>query len=172
MAELRRAALIVLVVSGHAQVVARDGGRTTSLSLSQPGEPGSLRISNVGPDAVTVERSIIVEYSSGGGWRPLRTEFNVVSTCSRRAPDAAVVISRAVSLNLVPWRGYSCSGQCQGACRANIYFGPGPFRFVLTVLPDRHRVAGPPFTMPARPPGVAGGRTAGASFRLKQPQPR
>lgn len=54
-------------------------------------------------------------------------------------------------LEVLPWQGYSCSTQCVPNCRANIYFGAGPFRFVVTVMPSRERVLGPEFRMASRP---------------------
>lgn len=59
----------------------------------------------------------------------------------------------AVACGLAPWLGYSCLGQCETACAANVYLGPGNFHFAATVLPGGVRVTGPAFTLPPERPG-------------------
>lgn len=169
MALVRRSALSVLA---WAACAATGPASSPPLILAQPAGPGSLSVRNPGAEAVTVERAIAVETRIDGAWRPVLTEFNAVATCLDKRALPVVSVPAGETLNIWPWRGYSCSGQCRNACRRNVYAGPGPFHFVVTVAPSRVRVVGPPFTMPTRPPGVAGGRTAGASFRLQKTQPR
>ncbi len=154
MAEFRRHALtgllmMLAVLSGRA--AAQDAA---PLRLELTAQPGGLHVVNSGAFPVTIRAAITVEQQGPGGWVALTTEFNAVSSC--KAADAAqtarpVEIAAGATLDLAPWRGFSCSGQCTLSCRGNIYYGAGPFRFVATLVPDGQRVMSPPFSMPAQP---------------------
>lgn len=112
-------------------------------------------VTNQGSAPVTIARAIAVEARDGARWTAVETELNAVESCPlgpgtrapAPAPPPAVVVPPGRSLRVMPWLGYSCSGQCGGSCTANIYLGPGTFRFVATVLPGGARVAGPAFAM-------------------------
>lgn len=119
--------------------------------LSMPGAPGGLRISNPAVTAVEIEGAVAVEAWFDGAWRARRTEFHARALCGPDDGPRVVRIAPGQVLDVVPWRGFSCSGQCVMGCRANIYFGAGPFRFVVAMVPSRQRVAGPEFRMPGRP---------------------
>lgn len=135
-------------VPAHGQV------EPTGVVLESTGVTGGLRIVNTSAAPITIARAIEVEAYWGGSWKTQRTEFNAVAICRSGTTAATVQLSPGQVLTVVPWRGYSCSGQCQGSCRHNIYVGGGdaPFRFVVTQIPGGRRV-GPVFTMPRRPRG-------------------
>ena len=148
MARVRRAALN-LVAAALVMAAAAPAG----LVLAGGAGPGSLILANRGAGQVTIARAIGVERRDATGWTAVHTEFNAVSSCpmpDRPAPAPAAVVSIPAggSLKVVPWRGYTCSGQCETACMANLYLGPGTFRFVATMLPARARVTGPGFALP------------------------
>ena len=120
------------------------------LALEIPGAPGSLRLVNRDGRPVGIG-AVQVQWRDGGTWTRVTTEFNAVAACGRRA---ALEIAPGASLDVVPWRGFSCSGQCNRTCRANIYFGGSTvFRFVVTTAPLGEQVASPTFTMPREPGG-------------------
>ena len=104
----------------------------------------------------------MVERRDGANWKPVQTEFNAVASCPwmrpgahtpAPAPTSYVSIPPGGILKVAPWLGYTCSAQCETACAANIYLGPGSFHFVATVLPDGARVTGPVFALQAERPG-------------------
>lgn len=150
--------------TAHGQDEERAG---ESVILLVAAEPGSLSIINRGSAPVAIARAIAVERSQGGVWRRVDTEFNAVSQCpsaTRRSDAGPVRLARGQRIDVVPWRGFSCSGQCNKICRRNIYWGPGDFRHVVTRLAGGRRVVGPVFRMPSRPPA----RVAPAGgFRLR-----
>ncbi len=150
MAHVRRAAVILLATTMIAAAAP-----PTSLTLAGGARPGSLTIANRGTAPVTIARAIGVERRDRDGWTAVHTEFNAVSSCPIPgrpvlAPKAVVSIPAGGSLKVVPWQGYTCSGQCENACMADVYLGPGTFRFVATALPMRERVPGSNFAMPPK----------------------
>ena len=168
MAPVRRAALITLApvalgwaATACAPATGREAAQASrsvgmaargpSLILSATGTPGSLRIENSGGVPVAIAHAIGVEMLQRGRWTPIETEFNAVAACRPPAAPAPVRIAPGAALDVVPWRGWSCSGQCRNSCRANAYFGPGRFRAVVTTSPNGARVVGPEFAMPAEP---------------------
>lgn len=159
MARFRRAALGLLVFGA---TVAAGAAAPTGFRLSGGREPGSLVITNHGPAQVTIARAIAVEWRNGANWKPVETEFNAVASCPwmrprartlAAAPTSSVSLPPGGSLRVAPWLGYTCLGQCETACAANIYLGPGAFRFVATVQPGGARVTGPAFALPAERSG-------------------
>ncbi|QYE33266.1 hypothetical protein KZX46_00140 (plasmid) [Polymorphobacter sp. PAMC 29334] len=150
MAIVRRAAVILLTATMMAAAAQPPG-----LTLAGGARPGSLNIANRGGGPVTIARAIGVERRDRDGWTAVHTEFNAVSSCPIPgrpvlAAKAAVSIPAGGNLKVVPWQGYTCSGQCENACMADIYLGPGTFRFVATVLPMGDRVTGLNFAMPPK----------------------
>ena len=156
MARVRRSSLIAIAA---ALIVGLGAAVASSLplgvSLSSGRTIGSLRIANAGPGAVTITRAVAVEARVGSRWERVNTEMNAVPMCAASSPALDQVrIASGGKLDAVPWRGFSCSGQCQSICRANIYYGGGPFRFVVTTIaPVASQVTGPAFSMPPRPRG-------------------
>ena len=157
MAQLRRAALGLLAAGTVASAPA-----PTGLRLEGGGKPGSLVIVNRSPAPLTIARAIVVERRDGSGWTSMRTEFNAVAACEWANPPAralppvparTVSIPPARSLHIARWLGYSCSSQCVTSCAANVYLGPGTFRFRVTMLPGGARATSPAFTLPPERPG-------------------
>ena len=158
-------ALLALAATSSAcapAVSAGQGGETSLDAAAGPvllagAGPGSLRFVNRGAGSVTIDAAIAVERRAGGLWVAVPTEFNAVAACRSEGPPRTVRIASGGMLDVVPWRGWSCSGQCQDVCRANLYHGAGPFRFVATTSPGRVCVVGPAFTMPGRAEETSGG---------------
>lgn len=96
---------------------------------------GGLVVTNPTAAAVRLNGSVAVEGFYGRAWKPLITEMNLVGSCPIDGvvvPTKAVLLNPGQALSPPPWRGWSCSGQCETHCRSNIYWGSGPFRFRLT----------------------------------------
>jgi hypothetical protein len=153
MAAFRRQALtgLLLALAALSAAAAQDAA---PLRLELTAQPGGLRIVNPGPAPVTIRAALGVEAQQATGWVAITTEFNAIARCTaadESHKDRPVEIAAGATLDIVPWRGFSCSGQCTLTCRANIYYGAGPFRFVATTIRDGQRVVSPSFTMPAQP---------------------
>lgn len=148
MAAFRRYALAfcVLILGGPA--LAQDAG-TLRLELTEPA--GGLRIVNAGPAPVAIHMTIAVQKLEAVGWVPVTTELNAVERCDPPGSATTVTIAPSGALNVRRWRGFSCSGQCNMVCRANIYYGPGKFRFVATAVSPPSLIVSAPFALPAEP---------------------
>ncbi|WP_425230466.1 hypothetical protein [Sphingomonas sp.] len=145
MAFVRRAALtgalLVLAAAGLSQ------DATRAVRLRATARPSGLVIENATDRPMLIERAIRVDKLIGATWTPLTTEMKAIDACTANAATGPVRLGARVSLSVVPWRGASCSGQCTYACRANIDFPPGRFRFVVTTLPERTQLIGPAFRL-------------------------
>lgn len=158
MAQFRRATLILLLLlagcsrsAGDTTAKSDSGPQTVpggELVLTTPAGPGSLTIVNRSVTPVEIALPIAVETRGATGWSAIATEFNAVASCRVPAATGPVLLAAGATLTVVRWQGYSCSGQCEESCRANIPAGPGPFRFVVSRAPGGVRVIGPTFTMP------------------------
>lgn len=114
---------------------------------------GTLVVSNPTTTAITIKGSVVVEGSDGKTWKPLITEMSLVGSCpidGIAMPVATITLKPKQTLNPPPWRGWSCSGQCETHCRSNMYWGSGPFRFRLTDIAGAAIVSGS-FGMPRQP---------------------
>jgi hypothetical protein len=129
---------------GMAQEMAR-------LRIELTDHPGGLRLVNPASAPITIHAAIEVEKREERGWVPVETEFHAVARCDGRAAPEQVEVAAAATIEVVPWRGFSCSGQCNYVCRGNVYYGPGTFRFVVTTVPTGERLISPAFMLPRRP---------------------
>jgi hypothetical protein len=150
MAKFRRQALTAAAALCFASWCGLGSTETAArLQLELTGETGALRIFNPGAAAVGILPAIAVQKKESASWIAILTEFNAVSSCTASGPPDTVEIAAGATLTLVPWKGYSCSGQCVLACRANVYYGHGTFRFVVTRIPGMQTDTSPEFTLPA-----------------------
>jgi hypothetical protein len=148
MAKFRRHALTAAALLFAFCGAAEATGTPARLQLVVTGQTGGLRIINRGAASVGLLRAITVQKKERTTWVPITTEFNAVSACAATSTPDKVTIAGGATLTVVPWKGYSCSGQCVAACRANIYYGPGTFRYVVTRSPGMQTDTGPEFTLP------------------------
>lgn len=155
MADLARAALIapLPLLLAAAQ---RDGDAGLRLRAA---DGGALELRNDGPSPVAIDARLGIERREHGRWKNTLTTIQAIATCfnaegNLRLPDsigATVTFQPRQRLPVVRWMGYSCRRQCPVGCGFNIYLGPGPFRYVATVLPGGGKVRSQAFTMPRRP---------------------
>jgi|HubBroStandDraft_1064217.scaffolds.fasta_scaffold196546_2 hypothetical protein len=155
MVERRRQALsIVLAVLASLAATAQALPQSAAaLRLELTNETGGLRLVNSGAEPLMIRSAIAVEKEEGHDWVTIATEYRAVAQCGRQSSVDPVEIAPGATLTIVPWRGFSCSGQCDAVCRANVYYGPGAFRFIVTTLPGGQRSTSPTFLLPPRPEG-------------------
>lgn len=72
--------------------------------------------------------------------------YRLTAQCTQT--DACFGVAPGAALRPEPWRGFDCSAQCNGTCRANAWLGPGTFRFVVRDCDGKNPLASPPFTLP------------------------
>jgi hypothetical protein len=156
MAALRFWALCVALVAVACIAVPNHGMAepVAQLRLELVNPPGGLRLVNPGSAPATILAMIAVEKQQENRWAPVLTEFCAVARCNgqdRRDMPVQVEIAPAVALEVRPWLGFSCFTQCNNVCHANVYYGPGTFRFVVTTVPMGERLVSPAFLPPRQP---------------------
>ncbi len=123
------------------------------VNLELSSEPGSLTVVNPGPTALELDPGVAVERWDQDHWTPVSTSLKLVSDCAQlQQPVKCVRLAPGANLHVVSWKGFSCSGQCAGSCRANIYYGPGKFRFIVRTCDGSQKYVSKTFTLPANPP--------------------
>jgi hypothetical protein len=160
MVERRRQALS-LVLAALASLAATAQAlpqAAPALRLELTNETGGLRLVNSGSEPLMIRSAIAVEKEEGHDWVSIATEYHAVAQCGPQSAVDPVDIAPGATFTVVPWRGFSCSGQCDAVCRANIYYGPGAFiygpgAFIVTTLPGGQRSTSPTFLLPPRPEG-------------------
>lgn len=145
MAWFRRPALTAAILAVAAPGLTHDAG--SSVRLRAASAPSGLVIENPTDQALLIDRAIRVEKLIGTAWTPLGTEMKAIGSCTANRATGPVRLEPRASLSVVPWRGASCSGQCTRACRGNITYPPGRFRFVVTTLPHNAQTIGPAFKL-------------------------
>ena len=163
-------ALFLIIACGHEEPkTVETVNRGTGNSDGEPAQPppatkDSVVITNLGPGEIEVTaaggtkvstKTRVERKDESGSWTPLEqldlgNGFRLVSACDAPAADCTTLST--TPLLPVPWKGYSCSSQCNGNCDKNIWEGPGTFRVV--VLPcagdaKSTEILGPPFALPS-----------------------
>ena len=123
-----------------------------AVKVTNLAKPGSVSVSNSGP-AIQVKRRIVIEQKSAGKWVPTDAYYDLIGYCGDAAKQDCRELKRG-TIEVVPWNGYSCSGQCVRPCRSNSYLGPGTFRFVVVTCDGKQRFEGAPFELPSVAPGA------------------
>lgn len=111
---------------------------------------GAFSVVNKGAD-IELQRSVVVEKREKNGWTRTEADVRLIGSCTESETGATRLVRRGETLVVVPWNGWSCDGQCPRPCRANIYLGPGEFRFVVMSADRRQRFVGPPFRLGPEP---------------------
>jgi hypothetical protein len=141
----RFAALVLAAIPGWAC------GQTAGVVVRNLEKPGAAIVENHGPPVVAASK-ILVERKQGSGWIASPVLFDLVTSCSTDAVPDSIGLPAGAMLKLVPWNGYTCSGQCPRSCRSNHYAGPGIFRFVVFRADHSKRFTGPEFVLPPEKP--------------------
>lgn len=133
---------------------------TATSPLPAPPPPPDVTITNLTPGELEIVSSTGVKLAGVArierkvdtGWAPLAEldggkGYRLVERCQGADPPACVDLRPSSAIHPVPFRGFGCSSQCNDACRANVWEGPGTFRMVVSTC-DGVSVAGPPFQLP------------------------
>lgn len=118
--------------------------------------PGAFSVSNVGPDLdlrrrVLVEKREREEGAAKVGWKATDADVRLIASCEEKESGETRLLERGETLVVQRWNGWSCDGQCPRPCRANIYLGPGEFRYVVLSGDGRQRFEGAPFALGEQP---------------------
>lgn len=116
--------------------------------------PGSFGIKNEGTATVMIDRKVTVEIWVNGKWNAITGVVHLIDRCDDPQPKECLRVAPGNSFNPLPWTGSSCAAQCSEPCRANEYYGPGRFRYVIHDCSMKQQWTGPEFQMPASPADV------------------
>lgn len=117
--------------------------RTVVIQNLQP--PGSFSVTNNGPE-IALLRSVLVERQAADGqWESTDADVRLIASCDEAEDGEVRVLKAGETLVVKSWDGWSCDGQCPRPCRANIYLGPGEFRFVVFSADRASRFEGASF---------------------------
>lgn len=110
----------------------------------------NLTITNLTDGPVTMERRISVERRTSSDWVH-EMSIEAVAQCEgfdeRGDRKSPVRLEAHADLEVVPWNGWLCGGQCSAACMQNVPVGPGTHRFVVVTVPDGRRITSPTFSI-------------------------
>lgn len=113
-------------------------------------KPGAFEIQNQGP-SLSLSSQIIVQRMEEGTWADAATDVYLSPTCEWNPPTCRT-LDHGATLRPIPWNGMSCGGQCPMSCRANVFLGPGQFRFVVTSCDRKQHFYSPVFAISANDP--------------------
>lgn len=110
---------------------------------------GAFEVENQGPD-VELAWAVAVQRYTDGQWTDSVTDLALAETCGQAPESGCVRLAHSAKIRPERWNGLSCGSQCPAACRANVYLGPGRFRFVVSSCDRQQKFLGSAFEMPAR----------------------
>ena len=118
--------------------------------------PGAFSVTNEGPDVDLLRRVLVetlgkAEGTEKAAWIATDADVRLIATCEEKETGETRRLARGETLVVKPWNGWSCDGQCPRPCRANIYLGPGEFRFVVLSGDRKQRFEGAPFSLGSQP---------------------
>lgn len=145
-------ALVALsVASLHPQHSPKSLPDEASVLVRNLSPPGAFEVENRGPD-IELARTVTIQRDLKGEWSDESTDLALVEKCEKSPLNGRVLLPHGATLRPVLWNGMSCGSQCAATCRANLYLGPGRFRFVVSSYDGKHNFTGPTFEMPSRRP--------------------
>jgi hypothetical protein len=118
-------------------------------------QPGAFEIENTG-ERIELAWDVRVQQKKGDAWEDRVVEdLRLVEDCQTPPAAPCRTLEKGTRVRPVPWTGFSHTAQCQKAARANVYLGPGTFRFVVSSCDGARKYYGDPFQLPERPPKPA-----------------
>lgn len=111
-------------------------GTTPAVAVQNLQPPGSFSVTNNGPEIALLRRVLVERQAANGQWESTDADVRLIASCDEADEGDVRVLKQGETLVVKSWDGWSCDGQCPRPCRANIYLGPGEFRFVV-LTPDR-----------------------------------
>jgi hypothetical protein len=150
-------ALLAVSASGCQQVTETPqnptpgGDKSMGLIIRNLNPPGAFEVENTG-DAIELSWTVGVEQKVGEAWESrVVEELRLVEQCDPPPTTRCRNLDKGVKIRPIPWTGFSHTAQCQTSARANIYLGPGTFRFVVTSCDGSRKYYSEGFTLPAKP---------------------
>lgn len=140
---------ISTLIAASVVCVGRSRDFSSDIVVTNLPQPGAVEIANHGPD-VELSTKLLVQREYKGEWRDETTDCRLIERCGDSPGACRRVVHNGI-LRPVPWNGLICASQCSAGCRANLYLGPGKFRFVVESCDGKSRAFGPPFEMPGPP---------------------
>ena len=126
------------------------GAETVAVVVTNGSVAGAFSVTNNGAE-IRLNRRVIVEQRAAEQWTATEADVRLISSCDEYEAQSPRLLQAGQSIAVVAWSGMSCGGQCPASCRANVYLGPGEFRFVVLSEDEAQRFEGPPFQLPAEP---------------------
>jgi len=111
--------------------------------------PGAFEVENRGPD-IELASAVTIQRNLKGEWIDQVTDLTLVEKCGQTASGGCSPLSQGAKIRPVRWNGLTCGSQCAATCRANLYLGPGRFRFVLSSCDRKRKFPGAAFEMPSQ----------------------
>jgi hypothetical protein len=127
-------------------------GAASTTKIRALSVPGEFEVQASGT-AVRLATALSVQKKTPAGWVVVQTNLTLIERCERDPPPACVDLKAGATIHPVRWTGWSCSGQCPGHCKKNVYRGPGTFRIVGTSCDKTVEIDGESFDLP--PSGAA-----------------
>lgn len=145
MGQFRRETL-GLALTVMAWTACAGGAVNSAIVIKNLEKPGAFSVTNEGPD-IDLERHVVVEKQEGGAWTNTDADVRLIASCEELETGTTRRLARGETLVVKGWDGWSCDGQCPRPCRANLYLGPGTFRFVVQASGGKQRWEGPAFQL-------------------------
>lgn len=140
------------LASSHRQHASESPPDEASVVVRNLSLPGAFEVENRGPDT-ELAVSVTIQRDLKGEWSNEVTDLTLVQRCGQSPPAGRVILPHDAKLRPVRWNGLTCGSQCSATCRANLYLGPGRFRFVVSSYDGKHKFPGPAFEMPSHGKG-------------------
>jgi hypothetical protein len=120
----------------------------SSVVVRNLSQPGAFEIENRGAD-IQLAWPVTIQRYAKGQWTDEVADVTVADKCGQKPQGGCVPLPHGAKLRPVRWNGLNCGSQCAATCRANVYLGPGRFRFVVSACDGKRKFPGPAFEMPA-----------------------
>jgi hypothetical protein len=158
MGQLRRAPLACVILACAFALCfqscqwpeAASSSRGLMLVIANGKLPGGFRVTNKGEIPLSLDREVTVEIWDKAKWNEIKGIVKLIDGCNPQ-PKGCLRLMPGSSFGPLSWTGMSCGAQCGEACRANEYYGPGKFRYVLKDCDGKERWTGPEFELPKVP---------------------
>jgi hypothetical protein len=100
---------------------------------------------------ISLTTQLFVEKQTGSGWITVASNLTLAEECPAGALPMCTGLNAGATLRPVRWTGFSCSGQCAGHCKKNVYLGPGTFRLTALTCDRTVSFHSAPFHLPPSP---------------------
>jgi hypothetical protein len=120
-----------------------------NVTVTNGASPGAFSLRNEGSRGEELARDVAVERRNGELWERMNAPVELIQSCDQARGASCMTLPAGATWRPIGWNGFSCGPQCPSSCRANIYLGPGTYRFVVNSCDRTRQFTGPPFELPA-----------------------